>query len=131
MAFWWKNSRVLWHGLGILREDMALPWLHAIHPAPCSLMDQLLAHFDDLFAEPSRLSPPRSRDHRITLVLRTAPVSVRPYLYPTFRRTSWSGNAPPCSPKASSAYQAQCSPRRCCWCGSRTTRGGFASTTGP
>lgn len=51
-----------------------------------TLMDKLQAHFDSVFAEPSGLPPPRSRDYRITLVPGTAPVSLCPYRYPWLQK---------------------------------------------
>jgi hypothetical protein len=42
-----------------------------------------LARFDDIFAEPTGLPPPRVRDHGITLKPGAQPVAVRPYRYPT------------------------------------------------
>ena len=47
-----------------------------------SLMAGLLDSFGDVFAEPSRLPPPRSRDHSIVLKPGAAPVAVRPYRFP-------------------------------------------------
>jgi hypothetical protein len=47
-----------------------------------SLLDDLLATFDDVFAEPTGLPPPRARDHAIVLKPDAAPVVVRPYRYP-------------------------------------------------
>jgi hypothetical protein len=46
------------------------------------LLDALLAHFTDIFAEPTGLPPQWDRDHRIILVPGAAPVAVRPYRYP-------------------------------------------------
>jgi hypothetical protein len=46
------------------------------------LMALLLQEFDDIFATPTRLSPPHRLNHRIHLLLETAPVAVRPYRYP-------------------------------------------------
>jgi hypothetical protein len=45
-------------------------------------MAGLLDSFGDVFAEPSRLPPPRSRDHSIVLKPGAAPVAVRPYRFP-------------------------------------------------
>jgi hypothetical protein len=50
--------------------------------ASAPLLDELLATFEDVFAEPTGLPPPRARDHAITLKPDTAPVAVRPYRYP-------------------------------------------------
>lgn len=51
--------------------------------ASAPLLDELLATFEDVFAEPTGLPPPRVRDHSITLKPNAAPVAVRPYRYPT------------------------------------------------
>jgi hypothetical protein len=45
------------------------------------LMEDLLQSFASLFNTPTGLPPPRDRQHRIRLVLGTAPVAVRPYRY--------------------------------------------------
>ena len=46
-----------------------------------SLLDELLATFSDVFAEPTGLPPPRTRDHSIVLQPGAPPVVVRPYRY--------------------------------------------------
>jgi hypothetical protein len=46
------------------------------------VLDALLHHFDDVFAEPTGLPPQRRRDHCIVLTPGAAPVAVRPYRYP-------------------------------------------------
>lgn len=46
------------------------------------LMMVMLQEFDDIFKEPTRLPHPRCHNHRIHLLLDTAPVAVRPYHYP-------------------------------------------------
>jgi transposase InsO family protein len=45
-------------------------------------MPPLLDEFEALFAEPTGMPPPRARDHRITLLPGSPPVTVRPYRYP-------------------------------------------------
>ena len=45
-------------------------------------MDALLGAFAAVFAEPTLLPPPRSRDHNINLVPGSALVAVKPYRYP-------------------------------------------------
>jgi hypothetical protein len=47
-----------------------------------SILDELLASFSGVFAEPQGLPPPRSRDHGIILQPGAPPVAVRPYRYP-------------------------------------------------
>jgi hypothetical protein len=42
----------------------------------------LLQEFDDVFATPVGLPPPRRHNHRIHLLPDTAPMAVRPYHYP-------------------------------------------------
>ena len=46
------------------------------------LLDELLAEFVDIFAEPHGMPPQRARDHSITLKPSAQPVAVRPYRYP-------------------------------------------------
>jgi hypothetical protein len=50
--------------------------------ASTDLMAVLLQDFDDVFATPTGLPPPRRHNHRIHLLLETTPVAVRPYRYP-------------------------------------------------
>jgi len=47
-----------------------------------SLLDELLASFGDVFAEPQGLPPPCAHDHSIVLKPGAQPVAVRPYRYP-------------------------------------------------
>ena len=47
-----------------------------------SLLDELLASFGGVFAEPQGLPPPRSHDHGITLQPGAPPATVWPYRYP-------------------------------------------------
>jgi hypothetical protein len=50
--------------------------------ASASLLDELLASFGDVFAEPQGLPPLRASDHCITLKPGAQPVAVRPHRYP-------------------------------------------------
>lgn len=50
------------------------------HPNPT--VQQLLLHYEALFAEPTHMPPPRFSDHPIPLLPNSAPVNVRPYRYP-------------------------------------------------
>jgi hypothetical protein len=54
--------------------------------ASSSLLEELLANFDDVFGEPHGLPPSCSRDHNITLMPRAPPVAVRPYRYPALHK---------------------------------------------
>jgi hypothetical protein len=47
-----------------------------------TLLQAVLREFETVFNEPTGMPPPRSRDHRITLVPGAAPVAVWPYRYP-------------------------------------------------
>lgn len=63
-----------------------------VHEAPTSLLSQklqqLLSDFQDIFALPKGLPPPRSFDHRIPLLPNSKPVNVKPYRYPYFQKTA-------------------------------------------
>jgi hypothetical protein len=50
--------------------------------APHDLIKALLESFEDIFAEPQGLPPPRRHDHRIRLLPGTTPVAVHPHRYP-------------------------------------------------
>jgi hypothetical protein len=54
--------------------------------ARSSLLEELLADFDDVFGEPHGLSPSRSRDHSIIVMSGAPPVAVRPYRYPALHK---------------------------------------------
>ena len=78
MSFQRQGRAVCWTGVATTSA-----------PAVCtttaseSLLDELLASFGDVFAEPQGLPPPRTRDHSIVLKPGAQPVVVRPYRYPT------------------------------------------------
>jgi hypothetical protein len=71
------------HGHTNYWEDVAAhqaPSLSNI-TAPAALLEELLTAFGGLFAEPTRLPPPRARDHNIILKTGALPVDVRSYRY--------------------------------------------------
>ena len=78
MSFQRQGRAVCWKGV-------ATPSAAAVRTtiASESLLDELLASFGDVFAEPQGLPPPRARDHSIVLKPGAPPVAVRPYRYPT------------------------------------------------
>jgi hypothetical protein len=76
MPFWHGGRLVRWQGIA----GPASPFL-AVRDLD-HLLRALLDEFPDIFAEPAGMPPPRSQDHRITLVPGAAPVAVRPYRYP-------------------------------------------------
>ena len=62
MSFQHQGATVLWRAVAEpLRSSVCTT------TASPSLLDELLATFEDVFAEPTGLPPPRSRDHRINL----------------------------------------------------------------
>ncbi len=77
MAFHLHGHAFRWTGV----TSAAAPSLLST-VASASLLDELLASFADVFAEPVGLPPPRGRDHGIVLKPDAAPVAVRPYRYP-------------------------------------------------
>jgi hypothetical protein len=75
MTFWFRDHRVQWTGIG----GRPSPRLYA---AQCSNpLETLLAEFEELFAAPTGLPPPRSCGYRIHLLPNTPPLAVRPYQY--------------------------------------------------
>ena len=77
MTFQWQGHSVCWHGV----PGPAALVVHTTTASP-TLLDELHASFDDVFAKPRGLPPLRSWDHGITLVPGSQPVAVRPYRYP-------------------------------------------------
>lgn len=76
-AFTLHGCDVCWHGV----ESPFGACAHSVATTG-SLLDDLLSTFDDVFAEPTGLPPPRACDHAIVLKPDAAPVAVRPYRYP-------------------------------------------------
>eukprot|EP00267_Zea_mays_P046571 XP_020398954.1 uncharacterized protein LOC109942005 [Zea mays] len=64
ISFTFQGRAFCWQGLATYR-----PAAVSTTTATSTLLDELLADFDDVFSEPRGLPPPRSRDHSITLVL--------------------------------------------------------------
>jgi hypothetical protein len=77
VSFQRQGRMVRWPGVA---SSSTLETCATTSSAP--LLDELLAGFADLFAEPRGLPPPRSRDHGIVLKPGASPVAVRPYRYP-------------------------------------------------
>lgn len=83
LSFWHADHHVEWHGLPGPEVEQLRAYADVDDSA---LLGLLLEEFDDLFAEPTGLPPPRSRDHHIHLLPGTAPVAVRPYRYPQLQK---------------------------------------------
>lgn len=77
MSFRRHGREVCWSDVAAVRA----PLLSAT-AATASLLDGVLAVFDNVFAEPQGLPPKRVRDHSIVLKPGAPPVAVRPYRYP-------------------------------------------------
>ncbi|KAI4302130.1 hypothetical protein MLD38_037914 [Melastoma candidum] len=78
LTFQRRQQKVCWHGIA----GPDAPSLRTT-TGSANLLDELLASFDDVFAEPHGLPPPpRGRDHSIVLLPGSQPVAVRPYRYP-------------------------------------------------
>jgi hypothetical protein len=75
MAYLRQGHTVRWTGVG--RKSPR----YTIVTAPCALLDSHLESFSDIFEEPCGLPPVCRHDHRIRLLLGTAPMAVHPYRY--------------------------------------------------
>jgi hypothetical protein len=83
LAFWHKGHRVLWKGVSgsasvAPQQHVAAVTVDSQQP----LLEHLLQQHGATFKEPRGLPLARPYDHRIHLLLNTAPVAVRPYRYP-------------------------------------------------
>jgi hypothetical protein len=76
MAFWWMNHRVKFQGLAAPKRPLLAATMTD------NLLNLLLTKYRDIFSKPEGLPPAKRFDHRIHLLLETAPVVVRPYRYP-------------------------------------------------
>jgi len=74
MSFQRQGRAVCWTGVAMT----SAPGIRTTI-ASKSLLDELLASFGDVFAEPQGLPHPRARDHSIVLKLGAQPVAVQPY----------------------------------------------------
>jgi hypothetical protein len=76
LSFTYHDRATCWSDVAAPRETLV-----AVTTA-LSLLDELLAFFTGVFAEPTGLPPQRARDHTIVLKPGASPVVVRPYHYP-------------------------------------------------
>jgi hypothetical protein len=88
----------------------------------------LLQEFDDVFATPVGLPPPRRHNHRIHLLPDTAPVAVRLYHYPQLIKDELERQCAAMLQQGSSVPVPLPSPRRCSWSRSMMEAGDFAWT---
>ena len=89
MAFRLHGRAIHWTGVPIATS----PQLHST-VAGAPLLAELLATFEDVFAEPTGLPPARGHDHRIILKPGAPPVAVRHTGIRRRTRTSWNANVP-------------------------------------
>jgi hypothetical protein len=112
MSFWRLNHRVRWRGVaGTGTPQLCICSMETAQ----ELLDLLLAEFEDIFAAPSGLPPPRARDHRIHLLSDTMPVAVCPSVIPCCKKMSWKNSAARWSSNGSSGEAPQRSLHQCCW----------------
>jgi len=77
-SFTYQGRAFCWAGV----PSTDTPSLHAATASSASLLNGLLAAYDDIFTEPSGMPPPHARDYAIILKPGSATVVVRPYRYP-------------------------------------------------
>jgi hypothetical protein len=82
MSFWHWDHHICWQGI----TGPSSLALRACSDA--NLLPALLDEFSTIFAEPTGMPPPHSRDHCINLVPGSSPVAVRHYRYPTSHNAS-------------------------------------------
>ncbi|KAL8099697.1 hypothetical protein AgCh_032096 [Apium graveolens] len=85
MTFCLNDKRVTWQGKLVEANHLQVHMLkeetkHALE------MGRLLADFSNIFQEPKGIPPPRSCDHKLTLLNGSEPVVVRPYRYPHLQK---------------------------------------------
>lgn len=78
MSFQYHGRTICWAGV----PSSPAPRIRVTTAASESLLDELLADFGDVFAEPKGLPLQHARDHTIVLKPDAPPVAVRPYRYP-------------------------------------------------
>ncbi|WVZ76732.1 LOW QUALITY PROTEIN: hypothetical protein U9M48_024677 [Paspalum notatum var. saurae] len=102
MQFWLCDHKVVWHDM----DGATQPRLQMV--TSDNLMNTSLLQFEDLFTEPRGLPPPRECDHRIHLLLGTAPVAVGPYRYPALHKDELKANAKTCcnAARSTSAFSS-------------------------
>jgi hypothetical protein len=77
LSCWRDDHQVVWQGIPRRRSKAAV---HSL--SSTDLMPLLVQEFDEVFATPTGLPPPRQFSHWIHLLPGTPPVVVRPYRYP-------------------------------------------------
>jgi hypothetical protein len=75
MALVHNGQRLVWNAA----DTSALT--PSLHTVTGDLPEELLAHFAEVFTEPTGLPPQREHNHRIHLLPGSAPVAVHPYRY--------------------------------------------------
>jgi hypothetical protein len=126
MAFVRNGHRILWTA-----ADTTPSPPHLL-VADGDLLNDLLSQFEAVFATPVGLPPARDHCHRIRLLPGTEPIAVRPYRYAHHQKAELERQ---CSDLLAHGVirpsTSQRSRRRCSSLRRQTTRGSYASTTGP